>query len=432
MKIFGKLSICICLFCLAIYILPLCSCDDNPLDEENKNRTRIFIASGNNQEERVTAVLPQPLKVKVTDLLGHDRPGVTVTFSTADATASLTPPQTTTDANGFASSIFKLGHTAGTYLVGVTANEDSATFTATAVDPECPEESLVKISDWPGEQIFITTTSSSLLDGSGSVLIICDPENGTAEKVLETTESIVDLAFSSRGELYLTSRDKIFKVNPHTKTLEEFASYAASHAVEIEPNQGGILTGVIDTEIFTVHCAAPAIRTLYSQSNALPECLAVNPLTRNFYYVSGSAHTYQIIEREWDGRTAPGTASVHDIYTPTAEPAGMCVDSTGTIYITLDGNDYFRTIGRLTADGAWEENFFDFYAHGGNNLLAGRWGDITLLGENLYLIDRRNNRLVVISTSGEWVKAYQSEIFSRLGEENERYGITASRTWDSI
>ena len=43
-------------------------------------------------------------------------------------------------------------------------------------------------------------------------------------------------------------------------------------------------------------------------------------------------------------------------------------------------------------------DFFDYY--GRTNNLTGRWGDITVHGDYLYIIDTRMNRLVVLDATG--------------------------------
>ena len=142
--------------------------------------------------------------------------------------------------------------------------------------------------------------------------------------------------------------------------------------------------------------------------------------------------TYQLRQVPWDGRAkAASTTLLTGINTGTAQPRGMCIDSTGTVYITFDGNDTFRRIVKVSADGTVDTEFVDFYAEaGGNSQEAGRWGDIAYAGGKLYLIDTRNNRLAVITAdTGEIEMLPEDFRLSKSGTENERYGIAVRPPW---
>jgi hypothetical protein len=105
----------------------------------------------------------------------------------------------------------------------------------------------------------------------------------------------------------------------------------------------------------------------------------------------------------------------------------MCADSSGTIYICFDGNDNWRRIVTVTSSGTVNYEFFNFYTYyGGTSQEAGRWGDIAYLKGKLYVIDRRNDRLVIISKHGTWLGEVANSAFSRPLEENEHYAICAS------
>ncbi len=70
---------------LALAALAQFSCDDNPADDLSNLRLSAY--SGDHQTERVGAVLSEPLVVKVSDVLGNPKPGVSVSFVT-NATAA--------------------------------------------------------------------------------------------------------------------------------------------------------------------------------------------------------------------------------------------------------------------------------------------------------------------------------------------------------
>ena len=193
----------------------LSSCDDN-IDKYNNNlqQTKINIISGNNQSERIGVFLPTPMTVQITDILGNLRPGIQIFFSTSDSGAVVTPPSSITNSDGLASCRFQLGTKPGEQHVSVTSQNDSTLFTATAEQLQCPEESPETINPWPSGHIFISTNYSSLITGTGSVIIDFNPLTQIITPVLETNEIIIDLSFSSRGELYVTSDTRIFKVKP--------------------------------------------------------------------------------------------------------------------------------------------------------------------------------------------------------------------------
>jgi hypothetical protein len=87
--------------------------------------------------------------------------------------------------------------------------------------------------------------------------------------------------------------------------------------------------------------------------------------------------------------------------------------------MSIDGNDSHRRIARITAGGAGNDTWFDFYEYfGGNSTQAGRWGDITLLGDRLFLIDHRNDRLVAITTYAQGDAPWESDSFSLPGIES--------------
>jgi hypothetical protein len=57
------------IFILLIFSMILVSCDDSS-DDDLEGMTRISKTSGDNRTERVGAALPQPMVVRVTDLVG--------------------------------------------------------------------------------------------------------------------------------------------------------------------------------------------------------------------------------------------------------------------------------------------------------------------------------------------------------------------------
>ncbi|GEM_PF-2896022 len=410
------------------------SCDENPADGDKQSMLELIrIHSGNNQSERTGAMLSDPLTVKLIDILNNPKPGVEVRFSSTNPGAVVNPASAVTDSKGLASCTFKLGTEPGVQHVKAATYIDSTLFSATAEVPECDEEDTEPSGAWPSGHIFITTTSSSLIDATGSVILDVDPQQLQNEPtlVLETDSLLIDLAFSTRGELYVSTAHSILKVDPQSYEMDVFVSYTGHKSVELEPNSGGVLAGVDVNGLFSAGCPSHGLVEISSYiPGILWENLAAHPLTRDLFTITGSSSYYRIIRGEWDGRSS----SISDLVYPVnfinagqGRPNGMCIDSTGTVFVTVDGNDTDRRISKISADGTIYDDFFDFYAHaGGNSIEAGRWGDITLLDGYLYLVDTRNDRLVVISTEAVWTDDKQSHVFSKPGGDSERYGIAAS------
>ena len=404
------------------------SCDDNPTDTDLTD-LRITKISGDGQTERVQAMLPEPLVVRVTNVAGERRPGIAVTFSTQNPGAEVVPPTAVTNSEGQAYCGFKLGTEVGAYQIMAAVTTDSTTFSASAVEPACPEMDLEAASDWSSGHIFIVTTSSALITTGNSVVIDFDPETDTWEKVLESNLVLTDIAFSPRGELYVTLADYVYKVDPTTKDLLEFTTLSEVGHVELEPNSGGILMGMSDNgRMFTLKCS-PDLAYLYTFAfvPTHTENLATDPVTRDIYFMTGTPPAFQLQHAAWDGRSDDGGSVDLITYIDASDgtPEGMCCDSTGTLYIAIDGTDTFRRIFEVDPDGNVDRAFFDFFDYFGA-VNAGRWGDLTLLDDELFIIDKANGRLVVISTSGTFLREVASNDFFVPGSILESYGIAVS------
>lgn len=423
------------LFILLLSSILLVSCDDNAQDKDLEGMTSIRITSGNLQTERVGAVLPELMVVRVSDLVGKPIFGAPVFFSTEDPGAVLDPPTAYTDRDGYASARFRLGSVAGGQMIGVRSGSDSTTFNHTANSLGCTEENPESACQWPSGHIFITTTSSSMITGLGSVLIDFDPGTGGTEKVLETDLILRDIDFSSRGEMFVTTTEKVYKVLPGTRTLEEYADIPILTGSEIEFNMGGVLVLVGNTNVYKIDCPGVTAVQIAEYYIVNYENIAVDPVSRDFFIATGSGPLYNINYNEWDGMGDVTSSGVFILETGIGSPRGMCVDTEGFLYVTIDSNGNSRSVARIKSGWGVEPKWFDFFDYfGGTNNLTGRWGDITVHGDYLYLIDTRMNRLVVLDATGttdegKFVVEYPSNVFSLELSDSERYGIAAVPEW---
>ncbi len=415
---------------IALILLPaplsFLSCDGSQSLEEP---TRLVKYSGDEQTERVNAILAEPLVVRTSFVSGRPKPDVEISFTSDDPGIVILSPIAISDSDGLASCIVILGSEAGEYQIAASIEEDTDIFTATAVEVECPEEEPGVDPVWTEGNVFICTTSSSYLVGSGSVLIEFDIGTGETEKILETPHTIIDLAFSAQGELFLASIAGIYKVTPVTFELVPFYSYPSISAHEIEPNFGSVLCDASSTELKGIFCPESELYAQLAYSNINPECLAADPYTRDLLFITGVPPTYTVRSVSWDGRSDFGPLNDPIIRgTGSWTPKGICSGTEGIFYITMDDDDDKRGIARIdTETGTADMDFFDFYAyHNQNSADAGRWGDIARSGGNLYLIDKYNDRLVVISTDGQWIDEYESDVFSLPYSSTERYGIAVA------
>ena len=416
------------------------SCEENPVDNNNNgnSRLKLLIISGNNQTERTGATLPESLVVMVSSLLNDPVMGVKVNFSTANPGASVSPASVTSGTDGKASCQFKLGNTKGKQFVIAAIETDSVTFTATAVEPSCDEELTQKLCIWPEDHIIIATTSSSLLDGTGSVLIDFDLSNpDNIEKLYETADTITGVAFSARGELFFTTKEKLFKYNPTSSLAELFCEFEVSEERSITTNPGGIVAGTSRNGPFNILCPPECTEEFFSPATFMYlrwENIAVHPKERDIYILTGQGPpTFSLWKINWDERGIPRDDDIN-FYSyittgPGATPKGMCFDDNGNLYISFDSESSknpFRRIVRIDPEGTVDVDFFNFYEYGGNNQAAGRWGDIAYSDNKLFLIDKKNDRLVVIGTDGTWQNEYASDVFSKPFVENEIYSIVAT------
>lgn len=412
-------------------------CDENP-GNEDIDRLFVDIYSGNFQHERNGAPLADPLVVRVRDFLDNAQSGVPVSFSASAPDAVVSPALVLTGGDGLASCALQLGSGEGTQYVRAAIAEDTVRFTLYADAIACSEEHPQRICVWPAGHLFIATTGSSLRSSPGSVIIDYDPVARSISKVLETDDMLEGISFSSRGELFVSSQYRVRKVNHATRELDAYIAHAEPSPLALDPNPGGVLAGLWADGPVMIGCAPSEISLLvppFTFTTIQWNTIAIDPVTRDFHLITkNSPVAYTLWRLSWDGRSLSEVHTViASLQVGSSTPGGMCVDSTGTAYIVFDSDGTYRRIVAVSAGGSIDYGFFDFYERaGGNAQEAGRWGDIAYLNGRLYLIDRRNDRLVAISRDGVWLDEHTDTAFSRALNESDHYMIAASPTWFCI
>ena len=108
--------------------------------------TDLFISGGNGQSWYFNNPLPLPLSVTAKDASGRAVPGVVVTWALTSGTGAVRPTQSTTDANGIATTIDSIGsstlQTVGATFTGLAS---AASFTEAATTP--PTSAAVDVKD---------------------------------------------------------------------------------------------------------------------------------------------------------------------------------------------------------------------------------------------------------------------------------------------
>ncbi|TMF11992.1 MAG: hypothetical protein E6I38_04120, partial [Chloroflexi bacterium] len=94
--------------------------------------SQMTAAGGDGQTGTVGTTLPTQASVRVADQFNNPVAGVTVTWTPASGSGSVTPTTSTTNASGIAATTWTLGPQAGTQTVQATGAGSPVTFTATA------------------------------------------------------------------------------------------------------------------------------------------------------------------------------------------------------------------------------------------------------------------------------------------------------------
>jgi hypothetical protein len=109
------------------------ACGGSETDPGGPKVTAVKVVSGDNQTGFVGLTVGSPLTVRVTASNNTPVPGVTVNFQVTSGSATVTPSNSATDADGRAQTTLKLGSTPGNIQVTATVEGTGLTATFTAV-----------------------------------------------------------------------------------------------------------------------------------------------------------------------------------------------------------------------------------------------------------------------------------------------------------
>lgn len=147
---------------------------------------RIEVVSGDLQSTRVTGTLSQPLVVKVTDFVGREVQGVSVSFTPDSGSGTVAPALIATDAQGLARTTWTLGASAGAKRVVVAiatgspvefsavANQDVLNLASggnqgSRAGTTLPRPVQVRVTDQTGAPVRNVIVNFEPATGSGSV-----------------------------------------------------------------------------------------------------------------------------------------------------------------------------------------------------------------------------------------------------------------------
>ena len=136
-------SVFVCL-CAAVFVA---ACGEDTTQPEPE--TRVAVQSGDNQSQTVGAALDNPVVVRVSQD-GSGLSGASVAWTVTGGGGSVSPTTSTTDSDGFASTVWTLGATAGANSLEASvsgATGSPVTFSATGEPGTLPNTASVDVND---------------------------------------------------------------------------------------------------------------------------------------------------------------------------------------------------------------------------------------------------------------------------------------------
>jgi hypothetical protein len=147
----------------------------------------VMMMSGDDQEAMVGTDMAEALKVMVLDAKGQPASGVTVTWTVSQGSASITPATSSTDGQGLAQVVIKVGSTAGTVRITATVGSlPAVTFTLVAL-PRTP--ALINLMSGDNQTgtvnvALATPVVARVVDAAGApyagATVVFSPLNGGA------------------------------------------------------------------------------------------------------------------------------------------------------------------------------------------------------------------------------------------------------------
>jgi hypothetical protein len=196
----------------------------------------ITLVSGNNQSKPINSQLDNPFVVRVTDAGGNPVQGVSVNFSIQDvpngATGqSLSTTNTTTNAQGEASSTLTLGNRTGDYTVHATSSGltgSPVVFTATATTGPAANITLVSGNNQSNQilsqlanpfVVRVTDAGGNPVQGVSVNFSIQDVPNGATGQSLSTTNTSTNAQGEASSTLTLGNRTGDYTVHATSSGL---------------------------------------------------------------------------------------------------------------------------------------------------------------------------------------------------------------------
>ncbi len=388
-------------------------------------------------------MLPDPLVVKVTHEDGSAAGAVSVVFNVTAGGGVVSKSSATTNDNGRASTHLTLGPTEGVNTVKANIEgmgSKAVFFDATASYAYCEDaETTLVVSYGTEGSVIIATPKSGLYDNHAGLVLVYPFLGGQVTSFLGFppglfTTQLWDVAFSPRGDLYVTLSelfDWVLKIAPN-KSTTEFASINDYHsyfsAAEITTYSDGLIAGCNNKGPFLVTCGDSIQRfpgAIYS-GEINNDAVAADPITDDIYFIHESQSN--LLRLPIDTLTATGPVEVlAQLTTDEATGArGMVCDSDRMIYILVDTNNIKKILMVSAVDGA-KTDLYDFFSRGsGSREDAGIQRDIALDSHYgyLYTVDTLNNALLRYQLPmGPLTVAKQDTTISMTAEGGERVGI---------
>lgn len=245
---------------------------------------RLELKSGNNQTGVAGSLAAEPLEVRLTLSGNTPLPGAVVTF-VATGSATVSPAQATTDADGVATTTAALGPRAGAATVTAAFGSlDPVRFTLTATEPSTPIVTA-RPSIAPGGVVGVGNSVPAIRALSTNALVSIYGENfavpGTGRRVRadEFVSGRLPTQFLGVCVTIDGQRAPLVDVFPTQLNVQVPALSSATAAVRVAVNCGTAAELTSDAENVPVRAAAPELLYLVNNADGANPVAAVNAAT---------------------------------------------------------------------------------------------------------------------------------------------------------